>query len=86
MRKRSPIWFFVLLCAAATGLASCEGMSEGPFRDMFGATEKPAASCGPTSDGSRMTRLEKENAKLKKRLAETMQDNATLRDLAAKKW
>jgi hypothetical protein len=86
MRKRSPIGVFVVLCAAATGLASCESISQGPFHDMFGTTEKPAVSCAPTNDESRMARLEKENARLKKRLAETMQDNATLRDLAAKKW
>ena len=86
MRKRSPIRFFILLCAAATSLSSCESVSEGPFHDMFGATEKPTVSCRPKNEHGRVTRLEKENAKLRKRLAEAMRDNATLKDLAAKKW
>ena len=34
----------------------------------------------------RLRQLEDENAKLKKLLAETMLDNAMLKDVAAKKW
>lgn len=38
------------------------------------------------SDAKRLKVLEDENAKLKKLLAETMLDNAMLKDIAAKKW
>ena len=38
------------------------------------------------SDAKRLRALEDENAKLKKLLAETMLDNAVLKDIAAKKW
>jgi putative transposase len=38
------------------------------------------------SDAKRLKALEDENAKLKKPLAETMLDNAMLKDVAAKKW
>ena len=38
------------------------------------------------SDARRLRALEDENAKLKKLLAETMLDNAMLKDVAAKKW
>jgi putative transposase len=38
------------------------------------------------SDARRLKALEDENAKLKRLLAETMLDNAMLKDLNAKKW
>jgi putative transposase len=38
------------------------------------------------SDAKRLRALEDENAKLKKLLAETMLDNAMLKDVASKKW
>ena len=38
------------------------------------------------SDAQRLKALEDENGKLKKLLAETMLDNAILKDIAAKKW
>jgi putative transposase len=38
------------------------------------------------SDARRLKTLEDENGKLKKLLAETMLDNAMLKDIAAKKW
>ena len=38
------------------------------------------------SDARKLKALEDENAKLKKLLAETMLDNAMLKDVAAKKW
>jgi putative transposase len=38
------------------------------------------------SDARRLKALESENSKLKKLLAETMLDNAILKDIAAKKW
>jgi putative transposase len=38
------------------------------------------------SDARRLKALEEENSKLKKLLAETMLDNAILKDVAAKKW
>lgn len=38
------------------------------------------------SDAKRLRALEDENAKLKKLLAESMLDNAILKDVASKKW
>ena len=38
------------------------------------------------SDAKRLRALEEENAKLKRLLAETMLDNAMLKDVASKKW
>ena len=38
------------------------------------------------SDAKRLRSLEDENAKLKKLLAESMLDNAMLKDIATKKW
>jgi putative transposase len=38
------------------------------------------------SDARRLKALEDENSKLKKLVAETMLDNAMLKDIAAKKW
>jgi putative transposase len=38
------------------------------------------------SDARRLKALEDENAKLKKLLAESMLDNAMLKDIASKKW
>jgi putative transposase len=38
------------------------------------------------SDAKRLKALEDENAKLKKLLAETMLDNAMLKDIASEKW
>ena len=38
------------------------------------------------SDARKLRALEDENAKLKKLLAETMLDNAILKDVASKKW
>ncbi len=38
------------------------------------------------SDARKLKALEEENSKLKKLLAETMLDNAILKDVAAKKW
>ena len=41
---------------------------------------------GWITSGPKVKALEEENAKLKKLLAETMLDNAILKDVAAKKW
>ena len=38
------------------------------------------------SDAKRLKRLEEENAKLKKLLAEAMLDNAVLKDITSRKW
>jgi putative transposase len=38
------------------------------------------------SDAKRLRRLEEENAKLKKLLAEAMLDNAVLKDITSRKW
>ncbi len=57
------------------------GISEGTFykwKSKFGGME--------VSDAKRLKVLETENAKLKKLLAETMLDNAVLKDINAKKW
>ena len=57
------------------------GISEGTFykwKAKFGGLE--------VSDARRLKALEDENAKLKKLLAETMLDNAVLKDLNSKKW
>lgn len=76
-----------LLCAAALCLASCQSSSGGPFAGLFGAPEAAPPSCSaPSPDSARTVKLQKENAKLRKQLAAEQEDNATLRDLAAKKW
>tara|TARA_R110002110_G_scaffold415594_2_gene651282 strand:- start:764 stop:1030 length:267 start_codon:yes stop_codon:yes gene_type:complete len=57
------------------------GISEGTFykwKSKFGGME--------LSDAKPLKALETENAKLKKLLAETMLDNAMLKDINAKKW
>lgn len=57
------------------------GISEGTFykyKAKFGGMD--------VSDARKLKTLEEENAKLKKRLAEQMLDNAILKDVAAKKW
>lgn len=57
------------------------GISEGTFykwKAKYGGLE--------VSDARRLKALADENAKLKKLLAETMLDNAVLKDLNAKKW
>ena len=38
------------------------------------------------SDAKRLKQFEDENAKLKRLLADTMLDNAALKDLLSKKW
>lgn len=57
------------------------GISEGTFY-------KWKSKCGgmEVSDAKRLKALETENAKLKKLLAETMLDNAMLKDINSKKW
>ena len=40
----------------------------------------------PTRSGCGLRALEEENARLKRLLADTMLDNAGLKDLLAKKW
>lgn len=86
MKKQRPVWFTIVLCAAAMGLASCQSLSDHPFGNLFGAAETPAPACSTVNDDSQLKKLQAENAKLKKQLADAMQDNATLRDLAARKW
>ena len=57
------------------------GVSEATFykwKAKFGGME--------VSDAKRLKALEAENAKLKKLLAETMLDNAMLKDINSKKW
>jgi putative transposase len=57
------------------------GISEATFykyKAKFGGLE--------ISDARKLKALEEENSKLKKLLAETMLDNAILKDVASKKW
>ena len=57
------------------------GISEGTFykwKSKFGGME--------VSDAKRLKALKTENAKLKKLLAETMLDNAMLKEINARKW
>jgi putative transposase len=57
------------------------GISEATFynwKSKYGGME--------VSDARRLKALEDENRKLKKLLAETMLDNAMLKDLTSKKW
>ena len=57
------------------------GISEGTFykwKSKYGGMD--------VSDAKRLKALETENASLKKLLAETMLDNAMLKDINAKKW
>ncbi len=57
------------------------GVSEATFynwKAKYGGLE--------VSDAKRLKALESENAKLKKMLAESMLDNAALKDLLGKKW
>mgnify|MGYP001587012403 CR=1 FL=1 len=44
------------------------------------------AKYGGVSEAKRLRSLEDENRRLKKLLAETMLDNAMLKDIASKKW
>jgi putative transposase len=64
-----------------TGLCRKHGISEPTFynwKAKYGGLE--------LSEAKRLKGLESENAKLKKLLADTMLDNAALKDLLAKKW
>lgn len=57
------------------------GISEATFykwKSKFGGMD--------VSDAKRLKTLEDENAKLKKLLAETMLDNAILKDITSRKW
>ena len=62
-------------------LCRTHGISDATFykwRSKYGGME--------VSDARKLKALEDENAKLKKLLAETMLDNAILKDVASKKW
>lgn len=69
-----------------SGMATVEvcrrhGISSATFykwKAKFGGLE--------VSEARRLRALEDENARLKKMLAETLLDNAVLKDLASKKW
>jgi putative transposase len=76
----------VILKEQEVGMATAEvcrrhGVSPATFykwKSKFGGMD--------VSEAKRLRALEDENAKLKKLLAETMLDNAMLKDLAGKKW
>ncbi len=65
----------------AKELCRKHGISDATFykwRSKYGGMD--------VSDARKLKALEDENAKLKKLLAETMLDNAILKDVASKKW
>ena len=67
--------------AKAADLARRHGVSEATiynWKAKYGGLE--------VSEAKRLRSLEDENAKLKRLLADTMLDNAALKDLLAKKW
>ena len=67
--------------AATADVCRKHGVSSATFykwKAKFGGLE--------VSDGRRLKALEDENAKLKKLLAETMLDNAILKDINSRKW
>ena len=64
-----------------TDLCRRHGMSSATYyawKARFGGLE--------VSDAKRLRSLEEENARLKRLLADTMLDNAGLKDLLSKKW
>lgn len=67
--------------AKRSDLARRHGVSEATiynWKAKYGGLE--------VSEAKRLRSLEEENAKLKRLLADTMLDNAALKDLLAKKW
>ena len=67
--------------AKTADLARRHGVSEAAiynWKAKYGGLE--------VSEAKRLRSLEDENAKLKRLLADTMLDNAALKDLLAKKW
>ena len=67
--------------AAPADVCRKHGISSGTFykwKAKFGGLD--------VSDAKRLKVLEDENGKLKKLLAETMLDNAILKDINARKW
>jgi putative transposase len=67
--------------AKTADLARRHGVSEATiynWKAKYGGLE--------VSEAKRLRSLEDENAKLKRLLADTMLDNAVLKDLLAKKW
>ena len=67
--------------AKTAELARRHGVSEGTiynWKAKYGGLE--------VSEAKRLRALEEENAKLKRLLADTMLDNAALKDLLSKKW
>ena len=66
--------------AVVTELCSKHGMSSATYyaKAKYGGLE--------VSDAKRLRALEEENARLKRLLADTMLDNAGLKDLLSKKW
>ena len=67
--------------AKTADLARRHGVSEATiynWKAKYGGLEVP--------DAKRLRSLEEENSKLKRLLADTMLDNAALKDLLSKKW
>ena len=68
-------------CAKTADLARRHGVSEATiynWKAKYGGLE--------VSEAKRLRSLEEENGKLKRLLADTMLDNAALKDLLSKKW
>lgn len=69
------------LGAKTADLCRKHGVSEATFynwKSKFGGLD--------VSEARRLKQLERENARLKKLLADSMLDNAALKDLLSKKW
>jgi len=67
--------------AKTADLARKHGISEATL-----STGRPSTAALDVSEAKRLRMLEDENRKLKKLLAESMLDNAALKELLAKKW
>lgn len=66
---------------SATDLSRNHGFAEGtlyPWKSRYGGMD--------VSEAKRLRELESENAKLKKLLAESMLDQAALKDALSRKW
>jgi putative transposase len=74
-------WRELELGAKTADLCRKHGISEATFynwKSKFGGLD--------VSEAKRLKQLEGENARLKKLLADSMLDNAALKDLLSKKW
>ena len=78
-----PPFFFVRHGLPECAATLAEGISERTYATATGSTAFVAKH---VSEAKRLRTLEEENRKLKKLLAESMLDNAALKELLSKKW